>query len=69
MARHTESVSSRKNIMSDRTRAKVLLLLAFLAACALLWFGYQTFRHPADRFAARFYRTASLTIASISEPC
>ena len=69
MARHTESVSSRKRMKSDRRRANVLLLLAFLAACALVWFGYQNFKHPVDRFAARFYRTASLTIANFSERC
>lgn len=41
----------------------MLLLLFFLAACALLWFGYQNLKHPADRYASRIYRTASLTTA------
>lgn len=60
MARDTESVSSRK---------RLLLLLAFLVAGALLWFGYQNLKHPSDRYMSRFYRTASLTTASIAQPC
>jgi hypothetical protein len=43
------------------SRTAVLLLLAFLAVCALLWFGYQNLKHPADRYNSRIYRTASLT--------
>jgi len=66
MAPHTESVSSRKRKKADLTSGTAfLLLLAFLAACALLWFGYQNLKHPADRYASSIYRTASLTTASI----
>ena len=67
MASNTESVSSRKRKKSDSTSGTAfLLLLAILAACALLWFGYQNLKDPADRYASRIYRTASLTIAGIA---
>ena len=70
MARETELVSPRKRMNSDTTRTtKVLLLIAFLTVCALLWFGYGKLKHPDDRFASRFYRTASLTTAGISDRC
>ena len=72
MARETELVSPRKRMKSDTTKTKttaVLLLIAFLAVCALLWFGYAKLKNPADRFASRIYRTAGLTTAGISDPC
>jgi hypothetical protein len=70
MARDTESVTSRKRMKSNTTSGTAfLVLLAFLAACALLWFGYQNLKHPDDRYASRIYRTASLTTASITEAC
>ena len=65
MASDTESVTSRKRMKSDTTSGTAfLLLLAFLVACALLWFGYQNLKRPDDRYASRIYRTASLTTAS-----
>ena len=70
MASETESVASRKRMKPDTTsRTTFLLLLAFLAACALLWLGYQNLKHPDDRYASRIYRTASLTTASMTEAC
>ena len=67
MASNTESVSSRKRKKSDSTSGTTfLLLLAFLVVCALLWFGYQNLKDPADRYASRIYRTASLTTGSIA---
>ena len=70
MASETESVASRKRMKPDTTsRTTFLLLLAILAACALLWLGYQNLKHPDDRYASRIYRTASLTTASMTEAC
>jgi hypothetical protein len=70
MARETELVSPRQRVKSDTTKTTaVLLLIAFLAVCALLWFGYEKLKNPADRFASRIYRTASLTTAGISDRC
>jgi hypothetical protein len=69
MVPHTESVSSRKRTKSDPTSTLFLLLLAFLAACALLWFGYQNLKHPTDRYSSRIYKAASLTTESSSAAC
>ena len=67
MASDTVSVEPRKRMKPDTTsRTTFVLLLAILAACALLWFGYQNLKDPADRYASRIYRTASLTIAGIA---
>lgn len=69
MASVTESASSRKRKKSDPSGTVVLLLLAFLAACALLWFGYQKLEHPAERYDSRLYRSASLQTANIAAAC
>jgi hypothetical protein len=63
MVPQTESVSSRKRKKANPTRTTAfLVLLAFLAACALLWFGYHNLK-PSERYA-RLYRAASLTTGS-----
>lgn len=70
MVGDTESVSLRKRKKADPTSGTTfLLLLALLAVCALLWFGYQNLKHPADRYASRIYRSASLTTDSIAAAC
>jgi hypothetical protein len=66
MVPHTESVSSRKRTKSEPKSGTVfLLVLAFLTACALLWFGYKNLKNPSDRYASRIYRSASLTTAAL----
>jgi len=69
MVPHTEAVSSRKRTKSDPTSTLVLLLLAFLAVCALLWFGYQNLKHPTDRYTSRIYKAASLMTESTAVAC
>jgi len=69
MASDTESAFLRKRGKSDARGTAFLLLLALLAACALLWFGYQKLEHPSDRYASRIYRSASLTTASMAAAC
>jgi len=64
MVPHTESVASRKRTNPSNTL--FLLLLAFLAACALLWFGLQI--KPTDR-ASRISKIASLTTESTTVDC
>jgi len=65
MVPHTESVSSRKRTNPSNTL--FLLLLAFLAACALLWFGLHNLK-PTDR-ASRISKIASLTTESTAVDC
>lgn len=67
MVPHTESVPSRKRTKSDPTSTLFLLLLAFLVACALLWFGYQNLK-PIDR-ASRISKIASLTTERTAVAC
>jgi hypothetical protein len=69
MGSGTESASSRKRKKSGPRGTAFLLLLAFLAACALLWFGYRKLEDPADRYTSRIYKSASLTTASIAPAC
>jgi hypothetical protein len=69
MASNTESAASRKRKKSNPRGTAVLLVLALLAACALLWFGYRKLEHPVERYDSRLYRSASLTTASIAEAC
>jgi hypothetical protein len=69
MASDTGSASSRKRKKSNPRGTALLLLLALLAACALLWFGYQKLEHPAERYTSRIYKSASLTTASMTAAC
>ena len=69
MGSDTESASSRKRKKSNPRGTAFILLLALLAVCALLWFGYQKLEHPADRYTSRIYKSASLTTAGIAAAC